>query len=170
MYILEILLLSFQSVLSVISITYHCSCYFKSFPSTLQRRRTRGRLNSKRIVATGSSSLKACIPFTKTTRIWLKTSQSTMRLVKSIGQLLQRSCFQFVDLDTFVSDMQLLCGMIADGPLKSFCFQRLEFLQSKYKLHILLNEIRELAEQKAVPHRDFYNVRKVLTKHSSQSA
>ena len=59
------------------------------------------------------------------------------------------------------SDMQLLCGMIADGPLKSFCFQRLEFLQSKYKLHILLNEIRELAEQKAVPHRDFYNVRKV---------
>ena len=93
-----------------------------------------------------------------------------MRLVKSIGQLLQRSCFQFVDLDTFVSDMQLLCGMIADGPLKSFCFQRLEFLQSKYKLHILLNEIRELAEQKAVPHRDFYNVRKVFTKHSSESA
>ena len=69
---------------------------------------------------------------------------------------------QYVDLDTFVSDMQLICGMIADGPLKSFCFQRLEFLQSKYKLHILLNEIRELAEQKAVPHRDFYNVRKVL--------
>ena len=68
---------------------------------------------------------------------------------------------QYVDLDTFVSDMQLICGMIADGPLKSFCFQRLEFLQSKYKLHILLNEIRELAEQKAVPHRDFYNVRKV---------
>ena len=31
----------------------------------------------------------------------------------------------------------------------------------RYKLHILLNEIRELAEQKAVPHRDFYNVRKV---------
>ena len=60
-----------------------------------------------------------------------------------------------------MTDLQLLCGMIADGPLKSFCFQRLEFLQSKYKLHILLNEIRELAEQKAVPHRDFYNVRKV---------
>ena len=62
-----------------------------------------------------------------------------------------------------MTDLQLLCGMIADGPLKSFCFQRLEYLQSKYKLHILLNEIRELAEQKAVPHRDFYNVRKVDT-------
>ena len=66
-------------------------------------------------------------------------------------------------MEEFVTDLQLLCGMIADGPLKSFCFQRLEFLQSKYKLHILLNEIRELAEQKAVPHRDFYNVRKVDT-------
>ena len=41
-----------------------------------------------------------------------------------------------------MSDMQMLCGMIADGPLKSFCFQRLEFLQNKYKLHNLLNEIR----------------------------
>ena len=49
---------------------------------------------------------------------------------------------QVVDLETFVSDMQMLCGMIADGPLKSFCFQRLEFLQNKYKLHNLLNEIR----------------------------
>ena len=29
------------------------------------------------------------------------------------------------------------------------------------QLHTMLNEIRELAEQKAVTHRDFYNVRKV---------
>jgi len=71
--------------------------------------------------------------------------------------------YEFVDLETFVTDMQLLCAMISDGPLKSFCFQRLSFLQSKYKLHNLLNEIRELAEQKAVSHRDFYNVRKVDT-------
>jgi len=71
--------------------------------------------------------------------------------------------YQFPDLETFVTDMQYLCAMIADGPLKSFCFTRLTYLQSKYKLHILLNEIRELAEQKAVSHRDFYNVRKVDT-------
>ena len=31
----------------------------------------------------------------------------------------------------------------------------------RYQLHNLLNEIRELAEQKSVSHRDFYNVRKV---------
>ena len=38
---------------------------------------------------------------------------------------------QTIGLEQFVTDLQLLCGMIADGPLKSFCFQRLEFLQSK---------------------------------------
>jgi len=71
--------------------------------------------------------------------------------------------YEYPDLETFVTDMQDLCAMIADGPLKSFCFQRLSYLQSKYQLHNLLNEIRELAEQKAVSHRDFYNVRKVDT-------
>merc|ERR1719220_1601910 len=71
--------------------------------------------------------------------------------------------FEVPDLTTFVGDMQHLCAMIADGPLKSFCYRRLSYLKSKYQLHNLLNEIRELAEQKAVSHRDFYNVRKVDT-------
>ena len=65
------------------------------------------------------------------------------------------------DLETFVRDMHHMCAMIADGPLKSFCYRRLSYLQSKYQLHVLLNELRELAAQKAVPHRDFYNCRKV---------
>ena len=63
----------------------------------------------------------------------------------------------------FIKDMQTMCAMIADGPLKSFCFRRLSYLYSKYQLHVLLNELRELASQKAVPHRDFYNIRKVDT-------
>lgn len=63
----------------------------------------------------------------------------------------------------FIQDMNLLCAMIADGPLKSFCYRRLSYLSSKYQLHVLLNELRELASQKAVPHRDFYNIRKVCT-------
>lgn len=63
----------------------------------------------------------------------------------------------------FIKDMQTMCAMIADGPLKSFCYRRLSYLYSKYQLHVLLNELRELASQKAVPHRDFYNIRKVDT-------
>ncbi|XP_011708010.1 PREDICTED: AMP deaminase 2 isoform X1 [Wasmannia auropunctata] len=71
--------------------------------------------------------------------------------------------YSYPDLATFVRDMNLLCVMIADGPLKSFCYRRLSYLSSKYQLHVLLNELRELASQKAVPHRDFYNIRKVDT-------
>lgn len=69
--------------------------------------------------------------------------------------------YAYPDLGTFVRDMNLLCSMIADGPLKSFCYRRLSYLSSKFQLHVLLNELRELASQKAVPHRDFYNIRKV---------
>lgn len=44
---------------------------------------------------------------------------------------------------------------------KSFCYRRLQYLSSKFQMHILLNEMKELAAQKKVPHRDFYNIRKV---------
>ncbi|XP_017851791.1 AMP deaminase 2 isoform X3 [Drosophila busckii] len=71
--------------------------------------------------------------------------------------------FPYPDMNEFVNDMQVMCNMIADGPLKSFCYRRLCYLSSKYQMHVLLNELRELAAQKAVPHRDFYNTRKVDT-------
>ncbi|XP_053689453.1 AMP deaminase 2 isoform X2 [Sabethes cyaneus] len=71
--------------------------------------------------------------------------------------------FEYTKLPEFVQDMQMMCSMIADGPLKSFCYRRLSYLYSKFQLHVLLNELRELASQKAVPHRDFYNIRKVDT-------
>lgn len=45
---------------------------------------------------------------------------------------------------------------------KSFCYRRLNYLSAKYQLHVLLNEMRESASLKEVPHRDFYNVRKVI--------
>lgn len=63
----------------------------------------------------------------------------------------------------FVAELIKLCSVMVDGPLKSFCYRRLSYLSSKYQLHLLLNELRELASQKAVPHRDFYNIRKVDT-------
>ncbi|KAF8777706.1 AMP deaminase 2 like protein [Argiope bruennichi] len=65
--------------------------------------------------------------------------------------------------DINFDDMHLVCAMITDGPLKSFCYRRLSYLYLKYQLHVLLNEMTELAAQKAVPHRDFYNIRKVDT-------
>jgi AMP deaminase len=71
--------------------------------------------------------------------------------------------FPYIKLKEFIADLQTVSSMIADGPLKSFCYRRLSYLYSKFQLHVLLNELRELASQKAIPHRDFYNVRKVDT-------
>ncbi|XP_039758165.1 AMP deaminase 2-like [Pararge aegeria] len=71
--------------------------------------------------------------------------------------------YRYLPFEKYVEDMARLTAMISDGPLKSFCYRRLSYLSSKYKMHVLLNELHELALQKAVPHRDFYNVRKVDT-------
>ncbi|KAI9797148.1 MAG: hypothetical protein M1825_006252 [Sarcosagium campestre] len=57
----------------------------------------------------------------------------------------------------------------SDGPCKSFAYRRLQFLDGKFNLYTLLNEYQEMADSKKVPHRDFYNVRKVDT-HVHHSA
>lgn len=60
----------------------------------------------------------------------------------------------------YIQDVITMMSMITNGPMKSFCYRRLSYLSNKFQLHVLLNEIRELAAQKAVSHRDFYNLRK----------
>uniref|UniRef100_A0A8C1GZ66 AMP deaminase n=1 Tax=Cyprinus carpio TaxID=7962 RepID=A0A8C1GZ66_CYPCA len=69
----------------------------------------------------------------------------------------------YPDLETFAIDMSHVLAMIADGPTKTYCHRRLNFLMSKFQVHEMLNEMAELKELKCVPHRDFYNVRKVDT-------
>ncbi|KAJ3596679.1 hypothetical protein NHX12_003083 [Muraenolepis orangiensis] len=69
----------------------------------------------------------------------------------------------YPDLETFAFDLSHVLAMIADGPTKTYCHRRLNFLESKFHLHEMLNEMAELKELKKVPHRDFYNVRKVDT-------
>ncbi|XP_033967092.1 AMP deaminase 3 isoform X1 [Pseudochaenichthys georgianus] len=69
----------------------------------------------------------------------------------------------YPDLETFAIDLGQVLAMIADGPTKTYCHRRLSFLISKFYLHEMLNEMAELKELKSVPHRDFYNVRKVDT-------
>ncbi|XP_033118747.1 AMP deaminase 2-like isoform X3 [Anneissia japonica] len=67
------------------------------------------------------------------------------------------------DRESFLADMNILMALIANGPIKSFAYRRLSYLSSRFQLHSLLNEMKELAAQKTVPHRDFYNIRKVDT-------
>nr|XP_043879320.1 AMP deaminase 2-like isoform X2 [Solea senegalensis] len=76
----------------------------------------------------------------------------------------------YPDLKEYIADMNVMMALIINGPVKSFCYRRLQYLSSKFQMHILLNEMKELAAQKKVPHRDFYNIRKVDTHiHASSS-
>lgn len=60
-------------------------------------------------------------------------------------------------------------ALSTDGPTKTFAFRRLQYLEARWNMYFLLNQDSELAASKRVPHRDFYNVRKVDT-HVHHSA
>ncbi|RMZ75099.1 hypothetical protein DV738_g5654, partial [Chaetothyriales sp. CBS 135597] len=65
--------------------------------------------------------------------------------------------------------LDMVLDIASDGPAKSFAYRRLQYLEGRYNLYTLLNEYEEVADTKKVPHRDFYNVRKVDT-HVHHSA
>ncbi|KAI5864988.1 AMP deaminase [Durotheca rogersii] len=69
----------------------------------------------------------------------------------------------------FYMDLEEIISISSDGPSKSLAFRRLQYLEGKFNLYVLLNEYQETADTKRVPHRDFYNVRKVDT-HVHHSA
>jgi AMP deaminase len=64
--------------------------------------------------------------------------------------------------DHYQSLGQLL-SFITNGPARTFAHNRLQFLEGLYRLHILTKGHEEIAQARKVPHRDFYNVRKVDT-------
>jgi AMP deaminase len=72
-------------------------------------------------------------------------------------------------LRDFYIDLDHIVNISSDGPTKSFAFRRLQYLEGKFNLYALLHEYQETADTKKVPHRDFYNVRKVDT-HVHHSA
>ncbi|KAF9485750.1 AMP deaminase [Pholiota conissans] len=81
----------------------------------------------------------------------------------------KKPAFDVPDIREYFVDLEYVLGVIADGPTKSFAYRRLKYLSSKFTMYGLLNEFQELADMKKVPHRDFYNLRKVDTHvhHSS---
>jgi AMP deaminase len=72
-------------------------------------------------------------------------------------------------MEEFLADYGELCKIIHSAHVNSFCWMRIQLLEKSFDLHRLLNGQREVDEQKTVPHRDFYNVRKVDT-HVHHSA
>jgi AMP deaminase len=81
----------------------------------------------------------------------------------------QAPAIQVPTIREFYMDLDDMLDVSSDGPSKSFAFRRLQYLEGKFNLYVLLNEYQETADSKKVPHRDFYNVRKVDT-HVHHSA
>eukprot|EP00698_Gefionella_okellyi_P012837 TRINITY_DN3486_c0_g1_i1.p1 TRINITY_DN3486_c0_g1~~TRINITY_DN3486_c0_g1_i1.p1 ORF type:complete len:784 (+),score=142.57 TRINITY_DN3486_c0_g1_i1:28-2352(+) len=77
--------------------------------------------------------------------------------------------FDVASVYDYFTDLAIINKIIAFGPAKSFTYNRLKLLDAKFNMYQLLNEEKEFMEQKSVPGRDFYNVRKVDTHihHSS---
>ena len=74
-----------------------------------------------------------------------------------------------VSLPEFVKDLRTLMRTLESGPVNSLCNDRMKMLEAKFELYHL--QMKEVEDQrlKSVPHRDFFNVRKVDTHvhHSS---
>jgi AMP deaminase len=80
-----------------------------------------------------------------------------------------RPIVQVPTLRDYYIALDTIGDLASDGPAKSFAYRRLQYLEGRYNLYTLLNEYQEVADTKKVPHRDFYNVRKVDT-HIHHSA
>lgn len=71
--------------------------------------------------------------------------------------------------DEFLGSLQEVMRAVQDPACKSFCFQRLKYLEQKFDFHIMFNGAIEVKETESIKHRDFYNIRKVDT-HVHHSA
>ncbi|KAI9268892.1 hypothetical protein BDA99DRAFT_502916 [Phascolomyces articulosus] len=63
----------------------------------------------------------------------------------------------------FLEDLNIILETVSDRPTQSLTLKRLQYLESKWKMYILVNEFQELVDSKCMPYRDFYNVYKVDT-------
>lgn len=80
-----------------------------------------------------------------------------------------RPMIQVPTLRDFYKDLDEIQNISSDGPTKSFAYRQLDIIEGKFHLYFLINSYQETADCKKVPHRDFYNVRKVDT-HVHHSA
>ena len=106
-------------------------------------------------------------------------STPQVQKLKREGSLQSRTCSSgssdsadivvAVSLAEFVKDMRTLMRTLDSGPVNSLCNDRMKMLEAKFELYHL--QMKEVEDQrlKSVPHRDFFNVRKVDTHvhHSS---
>lgn len=98
--------------------------------------------------------------------IALSDCQTTCRVVNGVYQVYKQGSMQTEfpvpgPPEEFFTDLHLILKFVQLGPVKTFCYQRLNMLEQKFKLHVMMNADKEFLAQRSAPHRDFYNIRKV---------
>lgn len=88
----------------------------------------------------------------------------TTELVNGVYQFYDQS--QAVECGVISSaeyyrDLQIVLFAMHNVELKSFTYTRLAMLAKRFDMHLLYNQDKEIIDQKLVPHRDFYNLRKI---------
>jgi len=66
-----------------------------------------------------------------------------------------------VSFEEHYEDYRFLSRIMYEAATKSYCYTRLQALELKFTLYKKLKQFEEVKTQKMVPHRDWYNVRKV---------
>lgn len=72
-----------------------------------------------------------------------------------------KNLVQVPSLSNFVEDYQRLVEMSSSGAMRSFCFQRLQLLDSAFKMHVTINGASENEAQSDLLGTDFYRTMKV---------
>ena len=67
------------------------------------------------------------------------------------------------DLKEYTADLCRVILVCNDAAVNSYCYRRLQRNESRFQLHVMERQADEVSEQRRVPHRDFYNIRKVDT-------
>ncbi|WPG97841.1 Hypothetical protein R9X50_00062200 [Acrodontium crateriforme] len=116
-------------------------------------------------------ALEDCLPCPETGEMKYKLDEAGVYQVYETSKSaeLGEPILHIPSIREYYMDLDTILGISSDGPSKSFAFRRLQYLEGKFNLYVLLNEYQEIADTKGVPHRDFYNVRKVDT-HVHHSA
>jgi AMP deaminase len=60
----------------------------------------------------------------------------------------KKPLYEIPTIREYFVDLEYVLGVISDGPSKSLAFRRLQYLNSKFEMHHLLNEFKEMADMK----------------------
>jgi len=94
----------------------------------------------------------------------LVESEMSFRMTDGVAEILNedgKSLVQVPNIDEFIKDYKRIEHICKHGAMRSFCFQRLQMLDSAFKMHVTANGSVENEAQSNLLGTDFYRIMKV---------